>query len=144
MRNGTLYVGSKGLTVFYHVDGEVTRSVDLVPGSYPVKPFLAARKRGEAVDFGKGQIVATSARICRENAGAQAFQSAANPQWRMSPSARVARDLRVQLNKVTAMQRSVDKGLQALKRAQAKKQEQAPVAPAQLAAPVSDAGISAS
>lgn len=143
MRHETLFVGPKGCTVLFHRDGVITRQIDLAAGAYPVRRFLAAREAGEWIDFGSGKIMGKQPQIRSQNFGDRAWESAANPSWRISPSARVARDLKVGMLRMNAMGKSVAKGIEALKRAKSRVSETPPAAPAQLMAPAENAEISA-
>jgi len=114
MRNGVLQVGPKGGQVTYHRGGEVTRCVILAPGEHSCKPFMAAREAGEEIEWG-APIVATRARLLTIFQGR--VESAANPSWRMSEAARMARDIRNQLLQTQAYAKRAEKAARMMRRA---------------------------
>jgi len=115
---GRFIVGPKGATIHFHRDGEVVQHLELPPGQYSTAQFEKARgAHGIRVDYGKLLIQRPTMDSSRMTFGEQAFQSAANPSWRISAGQRQARELQRMMQATQFAAKRVEKGLEAMKRA---------------------------
>jgi len=116
--NATFFVGPKGAEVhFVDEHGEIGRSVALPPGRYSTASFEKLRGRGEFVTYPLPLLPAVGNTVNIKHPGA--FDSAANPSFRVSPAQRQAKQLQDMLRRSEALNRSTRKAMQAMKRAKA-------------------------
>lgn len=113
---GRFVVGPGGAFVTYHADGEVRREVELAAGVYCCATFEKSRLPGEAVDYGQSVLLGTTVSVQPLDFGDKAYQSAANPFFRVTPAMRQVKELQRMLSRSEALDRRVKKGLQAMQR----------------------------
>lgn len=113
--NSLFYLGVKGGEVHFLRDGEIMRSLPLGGGVYSTASFEKLRRPGETVGYPVPLLRLTGHFTHVRHPGA--FDSAANPSFRVSPGQRQARDLSRMMARSEALNRSAHKALQAAKRA---------------------------
>jgi len=116
---GRFIVGPKGATIHFHCEGEILHSLELPPGNYSTAQFEKARGgvHGVRVDYGKLFVQRPLMNSKRLTFGERAFQSAANPNWRISAGQRQVRDLQRMMQATQFAAKRAQKALQAMKRA---------------------------
>lgn len=116
--NGRFFIGPKGGSVnFVDEDGVVTRFIPLSAGAYSLATFQKLRAPGEHVTV-DAPVFRQLGNVARERHPA-AFESAANPSFRVSPAQRQAKNLQRMMARTEALARYAAKGLKAIKRAKA-------------------------
>lgn len=114
--NALFYIGPKGGEVVYlSEDGEIRRTLVLGAGAYATASFEKLRRPGETVSYSAPLhgLRASVQRIAHPGA----FDSAANPSFRVSPAQRQAKQMQQMLARSEALNRRAAKALQAVKRA---------------------------
>lgn len=117
MRHGRILAGSKGAKALFCLDGEILQTLELPEGVHNVATFLAMAGNGQEVLFEGVKIVGARPKLHVMDFGRLAFESAANPHFRVSASARMARNLEDKLKRFEALETSVKRGVEAMKRA---------------------------
>lgn len=115
--NAFLFIGAKGGEVHFvnDADGEVLRSLPLVPGVHARATFEKLRRRGERAVYSVAPVLVQAQSAFIRHGGH--YDSAANPSFRVSPAQRQAKQLQALMARSEALNRSAQKALQAVKRA---------------------------
>lgn len=114
---GSFFVPAKGAEIsFVSQDGEIVRSIHLVAGHYVAATFEKLRRAGEVVVYG-GLAVHHPVGNARNVVHPGAYESAANPSFRVSPAQRQAKNLQRMMARTEALARVARKGMQAMARA---------------------------
>lgn len=113
--NSQFFVGPKGAEVHFLCDGEITRTIQLPAGAYACASFEKLRRSGETVgypvpvlrSFGNGRNI--------KHPGA--FDSSANPSFRVTPAQWQAKQLQQMMQRTEQLAKRANKALQAARRA---------------------------
>lgn len=126
-------IGPKGGAVSFvdQTTGEV-REIPLSPGLHSLAKFAPMRQSGEAISV-PGLLLHSRGNVetCKPHGQ---FETSANPSFRVSAAARQVREIKRMMLRTEALSKRTAKMQKAMARAKA------PPAPAQIAAPVDDAG----
>jgi len=116
---GKFFVGPKGSSVhFVNEDGECSRTIRLAGGSYSTATFEKLRHRGERVAYEEPVFFQIGGVHRVQHPGA--FESAANPSFRISPAQRQAKELQRMLTRTEQLAKRTERAMRALQRAKAK------------------------
>ena len=99
-------------------EGELLVDFPIAPGQHSAGKFLRHVQPGTALHLGSGVVALPPVhRLFRDHFGEQAFESAANPHFKVTTAQRMALQLDRQLRQVNVAQRALDARLRAAERA---------------------------